>query len=185
MTKAAGTDFQRGLNYLYALRLLLPQPDLIDLMLWPLYRDSASAWIGAQVDDLNAQLAELLEVCHQAVAPAERPSVQLYATPLAARFGLDGLCYWPISQTGAQTEALILLDLGTLEPQDWLALLVHEYAHAICRLPGHGQLFQQQLAALCRTLNLELSPTANWNALPLYPRRPDRIAFWLGETPHA
>jgi hypothetical protein len=179
-------DFERGLEYLYALRVLLPLPDLIDLMLWPHYRHSA-AWIGANLAAWNAQLAILLAQCHQAVAPAEPPQIRLCAAPLAARFGLDGLCCWPTASSGA----LILLDLGTLHAQDWLLLLVHEYAHALCGRPGHDALFQQRLTALCLSLNLDLdlsqdlslnlSQTASWSTRPAYPRSPDRLSFWLGE----
>jgi len=171
-----------GLNYLYGLRSGLPEPDLIDVMLDPDYRLPVCCWIGENIVDLNASLAGLLADCQACVLPSLRPQVQLFAAPLAARFGLDGICCLPVAGSGLEPIS-ILLDLGTLEPHDWLSLLVHEYAHALCATPGHDLQFQQWLSILCRALDLDLPQSAsNWDSLPAYPRRLDRLAFWMGLT---
>ncbi len=173
--------FGRGLDYLYELRILLPEPDLIDLMLRP-QRHLACIWIGQQLDALNGRLAELLWRCQQVLPQVQHPSVRLCAAPLAAEFNLDGLCCWPL-QLAPQAEALILLDLGVLESSHWPSLLAHEYAHALAARPGHGTEFQDWLTQLCSALHLPLNrSTHGWNALPDYPRRSDRMAFWLGDT---
>ncbi len=147
-------------------------------MLLPQHRESACVWTGHHIEALNAQLALLLQACHNSVAPDWRtpdwpPPIQLYAAPLAAGFGLDGICCWPAGQ------ALILLDLGVLEPQHWPALLLHEYAHALSGQPGHHPVFQEILGLLSMAMGLEINGD-NWQSLPAYPRRRDRIAFWLG-----
>jgi hypothetical protein len=167
--------FGRGLDYLYGLRSGLPQPELISLMLHPTHRESACLWIGEHIQALNAQLNPLLEACEECILPALRPQIHLFAAPLSPQFGLDGLCCLPQSPHPTR----ILLDLGVLEPQYWLNLLVHEYAHAVAAAAGHDLPFQRALSALCLGLDLELRG-ADWPTLPSYPRRENRLSFWLG-----
>ena len=182
---SAGSDLlavTQGLDSLYGLRSWLPEPDLIDVMLDPDYRLPVCRWIGENIVHLNASLSELLEDCQACLLPSLRPQVKLFAAPLAARFGLDGVCCLPVAGSGLESIPIIL-DLGTLEPPYWLSLLVHEYAHALSARPGHDLQFQQWLSMLCRALDLDLPQSdSNWNSLPAYPRRLDRLAFWMGAT---
>jgi len=174
--------FARGLDYLYELRSWLPEPDLIDVMLDPGDRIPVCSWIGANIGGLNASLEGLLLDCQACLLPCLRPEVRLFAAPLAAGFGLDGICCLPVAAAKLEP-ILIILDLGALEPHDWLSLLVHEYAHAISATPGHGTSFQQCLSLLCRALDLALPlSTPNWHSLPAYLPRLDRLAFWRGDT---
>ena len=167
----------RGLDYLCSLRQGLPKPELVSLMLHP-HRDSACAWIGEHFQSLNAALLLLLLACDAAVAPHRPPDLRLFAAPLDPRFELDGFCCLP-SVFGPAQPTRILLDLGVLDQPHWLALLAHEYAHALVAAPGHDWPFQQALTTLCQTLHLDLHGDS-WPTLPRYPRRTDRLAFWRG-----
>lgn len=191
---------ERGVDYLYGLRLGLAEPELISLMLHPLYRRVACGWIGTHIQALNAALLPLLVACHASVLPQLRPDVRLFAVPLSPQFGLDGFCC--LHDSGAGTHSgppllppapiSILLDLGVLEPPFWLSLVAHEYAHALVASSGHDLPFQRALSLLCRGLDLDLnlysqplslqplSLQPNWQQLPTYPRRSNRLAFWWG-----
>jgi hypothetical protein len=148
-------------------------------------RDRLCAWIGTYVDTVNAELQACLEACHACFHPPERRSIQILATPLASRFGLDGLCNIEIDPV------VILIDVGRVAPADWLKLVAHEYAHAHVGSPGHDRRFLTILEHLCLGLGLQppfFSPEISLSEMearlqnwPYCYSLPDPLAFWLGK----
>ncbi len=172
--------FQKGLAYLYQVRALSPEPDLITLMQNPEHRLPACTWIGGQIDAINARLQTCLQQCQACFHPWQQRSVQVFAAPLSDPFGLDGLC-------NLQTlPVTILVDVGRVVAEDWLALVAHEYAHAQLGSSGHQTEFATVLTHLCLGLGLTLpaplpvQETA-WRVLPAYRTRTQPLSFWLGE----
>ncbi len=174
--------FTRGLDYLYGVRSLALTPDLVDLIdqrqeEWHI---PICTWIGQNIDAVNTQLNRYLEACHQCFYAGEAPSVQIFAAPLARQAGIDALC-------NLDTQPItLLIDVGRVVPEDWLLLVVHEYAHAHARSPGHHQQFARSLAHLCLGLEIPLPPDQGdpqtW--LPFYPycrSTQDPLAFWQGQ----
>ena len=147
----ASTDpFIRGLDYLYGLRSLAIDPEMIDVMHDPVMRVPVATWIGENIDRINAELQILVQACDDCFHETSRPQIQIWAAPLADAYNICGLC-------NLQTQPITLLvDLGRVEPTDWLALVVHEYAHAQAGTPGHHQDFATALIHLCRGLSLPL-----------------------------
>lgn len=172
--------FQRGLDYLYQIRLLAPEPDLIAVMHDPAHRVPVCTWIGQQVELINARLQTCLQACEACFHPWQRPAVQIFAAPLASLFQIDGCC-------NLQTEpTTILVDVGRVIPEDWLALVVHEYAHAHLGLAGHQAEFVTVLTHLCLGLGLTLPyplPTdeLTWRSVPAYRSTINPLSFWLGQ----
>jgi hypothetical protein len=170
--------FARGLDYLYVTRSLALEPDMVELMFDLEARSPICTWIGDRVDQVNATLQHYLQACHHCFHISEQPNIQIFAVPLADRFGIDGLCNLdtqPIS---------LLLDVGRVMPQDWLSLVVHEYAHAHAGFPGHHGEFAKSLAHLCLGLAIG-SPPLSENQLrthPPYRSTIDPLAFWRGES---
>ncbi len=178
------TGFERGLAYLDRVRSLAPHPDLIDFVHDPGIRTPVCIWVGAHIDAVNGQLYQCLSACQDCFHPWQRPSVQILAAPLAQCFGIDGVCNLHIRPI------TILVDVGRVLPQDWLALVVHEYAHAYLGVPGHHADFGRILTHLCLALDLP-SPSAfspddpRWRAFPPYRSLPDSLLFWSGGAPHS
>jgi hypothetical protein len=183
MVTAPGDEAERsrcyaqGLEYLHAMQELALDPAMIGGLQGPLHPAIAS-WVGAHYPDWNAQLQSLLQACQECFHPHARPSVQVFAVPLAAAFGLDGLCN---HRTVPMT---ILVDLGRVVPTHWLRLVAHEYAHALVGKPGHDAAFVQALAQLCLGLGLEAPPpdAARWNHWPPCSLAPDPLVFWRGPS---
>lgn len=179
MTTSAD-PFTRGLDYLYGVRTLALEPEMISLVDHLTERIPVCIWIGQQIQAVNTQLNAHLQACHDCFHPWEQPAVQIFAAPLEQAFGLDALCNF-------QTQPLtLLIDLGRVEPEDWLRQVVHEYAHAHAGFPGHHRQFAQSLAHLC--LGLEITPPADEpgmeDALRFYPScrsTQDPLMFWRGE----
>ncbi|WP_236144488.1 hypothetical protein [Nostoc sp. CMAA1605] len=173
--------FTRGLDYLYGIRGLALDSEMIDVVYDMNNRIPICAWIGQHIDRVNRQLENYLQACHDCFHPWEQPTVQIFAAPLAQRFGVDGFCNL---KTNPMT---ILIDVGRVLPADWLLLVVHEYAHAHAGLPGHHEKFARSLTHLC--LGLGIAPPA-WQSgmdyhLRFYPHcraTPNPLAFWRGES---
>jgi hypothetical protein len=153
-------------------------PDLIDLCYGRPEHDLLCRFVGQNIEEINAELNLCLQACRGCFHPWQLHPVQVFAAPFADRFGIDGLC-------NIQTQPItILVDVGRVELQDWLALVVHEYAHAQIGSPGHDAAFVQTLVHLCNGLNLQLpasSSTLDWRSLPPYRRRANSLAFWTTE----
>jgi len=172
--------FTRGLDYLYGVRSLALEPEMIDRVYDLEQRIAICSWIGKHIEAVNTQLSACLQACHECFHSEERPLIQIFAAPLAQSFGLDAFCNFqtnPIS---------ILIDVGRVMPEDWLLVVIHEYAHAHAGSPGHHQQFARSLAHLC--LGLEIAPPAYYPGIedslrfyPGYPSTQDPLAFWRGE----
>jgi len=171
--------FTRGLDYLYGVRSLALDLEMVDRVYDVTHRVPICTWIGKHIEAVNIQLNAYVKACHECFHAWEQPSIQIFAAPLAQSFGIDALCNF-------QTQPLtILIDVGRVDPKDWLLLVVHEYAHAHAGSPGHHPQFARSLAHLC--LGLEITPPPEQpgmeNSLRFYPHcRPtqDPLAFWRG-----
>ncbi len=173
--------FTRGLDYLYAVRSLALDLEMVDLVYDLEHRVSACTWIGAHIPAVSAQLHTYLEVCHQCFHAWEQPPVQVFAAPLAQSFGLDAFCNF------ATNPITILIDVGRMMPRDWLLVMVHEYAHAHAGSPGHHEQYARSLTHLCRGLEIPLPPwkpgrEEELRFYPSYPGIPDPLAFWQGKN---
>jgi hypothetical protein len=165
----------RGLDYLYGLRSLAIDPEMIDIMHDSALRVPVATWIGENIDRINTELQTLVQACHDCLHEASRPQLQIWAAPLASSYNICGLC-------NLHTDPITLLvDLGRVAPADWLALVVHEYAHAQAGTPGHHQDFAIALIHLCRWLSLELPPIepGEEDNLRLYPGCQIVTESWL------
>lgn len=169
-----------GLEYLYGVRRLALEPDMIDLVYDLDQRVPVCLWINDQIDAINTQLNLHLQSCHDCFHSWEQCQIQIFAAPLAQSFGLDGVCNL---QTNPMT---ILVDVGRVVPQDWLLLVIHEYAHAHAGLPGHHEQFARSLTHLCLGMGI---PVPSWQpdreqefrSYPYCTPTRDPLAFWRGE----
>ncbi|MGG6296967.1 hypothetical protein ACQ4M4_21435 [Leptolyngbya sp. AN02str] len=173
--------FTRGLDYLYGVRGLALDPEMIDVVHDLENRIPICTWIGQNIDLVNAQLNVYLQHCHDCFHDWEQPTIQIFAAPLAQSFRLEALCNF---QTNPIT---ILIDVGRLQPKDWLLAVVHEYAHAHAGSPGHHQQFVQSLIHLCLGFQIPPPPASAQaeNLLRVYPPcvpNPDALIFWKGEV---
>ena len=179
--------FTQGLDYLYGVRSLAPTPEMVDLVYDLKNRIPICTWIGNHINAVNAEVNACLQACHACFHPWEQPKIQIFATPLAQSFGLDGFC-------NLQTEPItILVDVGRLAVADWLFLVSHEYAHAQAGSPGHHEAFARSLTHLCLGLGIapppidrsetgQLSLEERLRSYPEYRATQDRLAFWRGEA---
>lgn len=172
--------FERGLDYLYGVRSLALEPEMVDLVHQPVSRLPICTWIGENIDSINSQLNFCLQLCQQCFHGWEQPVVQIFATPLASSYRVDAVC-------NLNTKPItLLIDVGRVVPADWLRLVVHEYAHACAGSPGHHPQFAQALAHLCLGLQIPMSSFAldYQHSLRFFPdcrSTPDPLAFWRGE----
>lgn len=152
-------SIEAGLKYLNKIRSVALVPATIDLeeiapsmsyMAGVSLRDEILAWIGNNIDRVNAQLLGCLQACHDCFHPDRRPQVEIWATPIASRFAIDAMC------NIQSNPKVILVDVGRIAPSDWLRIVAHEYAHAQLGSPGHGDEFLAVLEHLCLGLGIEL-----------------------------
>lgn len=161
------------------MRSLALDPDVIDFVHSPALRKPVCIWVGSHIDAINAQLQVLLQGCQDCFHPWQQPPVQIFAAPFASQFRVDGVC-------NLQTQPIsILIDVGRVLPHDWLALVVHEYAHAHLGVPGHHPDFVQILSHLCLALDLPfadntVSHDPRWCSFPPYRSNPHPDQFWSG-----
>ncbi|MEA5502302.1 hypothetical protein VB735_04105 [Halotia wernerae UHCC 0503] len=171
--------FTRGLDYLYSARSLALDPEMVDVVYDLDKRIPICTWIANHIDVVNAELNACLQSCHNCFHPWQQRAIQIFAAPLAQSFGIDGLC-------NLKTDPItILIDVGRVVPEDWLALVMHEYAHAHTGFPGHYQEFAKSLAHLC--LGLAIAPPfyqsgmeASLRSYPYCRPTQDPLAFWRG-----
>lgn len=173
--------FARGLDYLYEMRRLALSPEMVGLVHDLENRIPVCIWIGNQIDLVNGYLQQCLQACHNCFHPWQQKPIQIFATPLADAFRLEGLCNLKT------TPITLLIDVGRVEPEDWLALVVHEYAHAQVGLPGHHQEFAKALAHLCLGLDYVPLPwkpelESQLRSYPYCRATANPLAFWRGET---
>jgi hypothetical protein len=180
ITTSSSDAVTRGLDYLYGVRSLALDPEMIDLVYDLEKRNPICRWISDHIDAVNTRLSVYLQICHDCFHPWEQPVIQIFAAPLAQSFRLDALCNF---QTNPIT---VLVDVGRVMPKDWLLVVAHEYAHAHAGSPGHHARFARSLTHLC--LGLEIAPPPYQPGLedslrfyPAYPPTQDPLAFWRGE----
>lgn len=165
--------FVRGSEYLKAVRQLALVPAMVDVAESDSYaqklREPICTWVGKHIDAINAELNACLQACHGCFHPEQRRPMQILATPLAQRFGIDGLCNILVEPS------VILIDVGRIAPEDWLSIVAHEYAHAHLGSPGHDQRFLAVIEHL--SLGLGLEPPAWQPDLPL-PEMEARLRNW-------
>ncbi len=164
--------------YLLRMRLLLPDPQIIDVMDNLRDRISICTWIGDRIESINRLLQSHLNACHECFNPIDRREMQIFAVPFADSARLDGFCNITICPT------TILVDVGRVTPVDWLALVAHEYAHAHLGYPGHHQEYANILSHLCLGLGLAQPTNHEQNLYSWPPYAPvlDPLAFWRGEV---
>lgn len=179
MALSMSDPFSRGLDYLYQVRTLAIEPDLIDMVYRLEERTPVCTWIGTQIDAINAALQQHVEACQACFHPWERRSIQIFAAPFADSFGIDGVCNL------ACNPVTLLVDVGRVVPEDWLALVAHEFAHAQLGFPGHSSEYGRVLMHLCLGLDLALptdfSTEIDWRSLPPYRKTINPAVFWCGD----
>ncbi|MBZ8181044.1 MAG: hypothetical protein SAL07_05615 [Oscillatoria sp. PMC 1051.18] len=171
--------FLRGSEYLQFVRELALSPEMVDVSEEINLRIQICNWIGANIDTVNRRLNTCLEACHACFHPEKRQEMQIWAAPLAQKFGVDAFCNLQVKPVA------ILVDVGRIVPQDWLSVVVHEYAHAHLGYPGHDRRFFDVLTHLCLGLGLP-PPTYQPDNLAILPNWPhcqptkQPLAFWVG-----
>ncbi len=176
--------FIRGAEYLKAVRQLVLEPTMIDVTDDINERIRICTWIGEHIDEINAKLNDYLNACHQCFYPEQRRSMRILAAPLASSFGIDALCNILLDPI------TLVIDVGQVGPADWLSIVVHEYAHAHLKAPGHDQQFLTVISHLCLGLGLEPPKPEGENdgqgmeswlrKWPYCNATPDPLAFWRG-----
>jgi hypothetical protein len=175
--------FTRGLDYLYGVRSLAPEPEMVNAMHDVDRRIPICTWIGEHIEAVNLQLTAYLQACQDCFHLWEQPAAQIFAAPLAQTFGIDGFCNF---QTHPIT---LLIDVGRVQPQDWLLLVAHECAHAHAGSPGHHSQFARSLSHLCLGLGIASPPSHSHTeasleellrSYPYCPATADPLAFWQG-----
>jgi hypothetical protein len=182
-------DAVRGFEYLQMVQKFALEPGMVDVMelcdaskevtkssLNPIY-----LFISQNIDTINGILNTHLQACHECFHPAVRRHIEIFAVPLAQRFGIDAMC------NVSAVPTTILVDVGRIETTDWLGIVAHEYAHAHLGLSGHNEQFASILCHLCLGLGLE-PPTWDVETIEKSLRSwPDckstinPLAFWMGE----
>ncbi|MFM2304581.1 MAG: hypothetical protein RLZZ135_1993 [Cyanobacteriota bacterium] len=169
-----------GVKYLDQISAVLPDLHMVDVMANLRDRVSICTWIGKSIGSVNLQLRLYLQACHECFNEIDRRSIQIFAVPFATSVRLDGFCNIEILPT------TILVDVGRVEPTDWLALVAHEYAHAHLGVSGHNSEYAKILSHLCLGLGLP-NRSSIQSDIELYywpPYQPvlDPLKFWRGES---
>jgi hypothetical protein len=179
--------YRDGVAYLQRMQLLLPDPQMIDVMDNLRDRVSICSQIGSQIEAVNVSLQVHLNACHDCFDPRvgvasleeTRQPIDIFAVPFSSSVRLDGFCNINITPT------TILVDVGRVAPADWLALVAHEYAHAHLGCPGHDRAYAAVLSHLCLGLGFpqpSIVPVdRSLHYWPMYSPSIDPLAWWRGE----
>jgi hypothetical protein len=173
--------FDRGLTYLSGVRSLASTPELIHHLSDFEHRRSVCIWLGEHIESVNLYLKACLQRCLDCFHAWEQPVTQIYAVPFDPSFSIDGFCDFQANPIA------LLIDVGRVMPQDWLALVLHECAHAYTGSPGHDAAFARSLTHLCLGLDIAPPPAPIEDELRFYPyciATADPLAFWRGEAEH-
>jgi len=170
--------YERGLAYLQQAASLALEPDMVYIPDGLGDRIRLCTWVDTHIQATNARLDQLLLRCHQCFYPQQQRPIRILAVPLAEKYGIDGCCNINL------LPVTMLLDVGRVNPEDWLRLVVHEYAHAYVGHPGHQEDFVQVLTHLCLGLGLPAPPSTATDASlrhwPHYQPVPFPLHFWHG-----
>ena len=173
------TIYQAGVGYLDQVQVLLPDPQMVDVMGNLRDRVAICTWIGNQIEAVNQLLQAHLHACHDCFDLDARRSIQILAVPFGSSVRLDGFCNITTVPT------TILVDVGRVAPTDWLALVAHEYAHAHLGYPGHDREYARVLSHLCLGLGFpqpsSLPDDRSLYYWPPYAPTIDPLAWWRGE----
>jgi hypothetical protein len=179
ITSSQNTTYQAGVKYLQRVQILLPDPQMIDVMDNLRDRVLICSWIGNQIEDINKLLQAHLNACHDCFDLGVRRSIQILAIPFSSSVQLDGFCNITTVPT------TILVDVGRVAPGDWLALVAHEYAHAHLGYPGHDREYARVLSHLCLGLGFPqpslIPDDRSLYYWPPYSPTIDPLAWWRGE----
>jgi hypothetical protein len=171
--------YRAGVDYLQRVQILLPDPQMVDVMDNLRDRVSICNWIGTQIEDVNQLLHAHLHTCHDCFDPGARRSIQILAVPFGSSVRLDGFCNIATAPT------TILVDVGRVAPADWLALVAHEYAHAHLGYAGHDREYAKVLNHLCLGLGFPqpslIPDDRSLYYWPPYSPTIDPLAWWRGE----
>lgn len=168
----------RALQYLQFVQRFELESGMINLFL----REKGLVYprLADRIDGLNRQMNAHLLACQDCLFPENQRSVQIFAAPLEPRLHIDGFC-----DIRANPIAIVV-DPGRIESEDWLGLVVHEYAHAITGTVGHGPKFGAILQHLCLglglvTTNSDLLTEQQLCSYPPCRQTADPLAFWLSQ----
>lgn len=170
--------FTRGVEYLRHVQQFALHPSMIEVLEQPHDLQLIATWIGNHIEDVNPILQSYLDACHACFYPDDRRPMRIFAAPLAASYGLDGLCnIWADPVT-------LLIDVGRVVPQDWLGVVAHEYAHAYLGNSGHDRAFALILGHLCLGLGLPEPPDSEalLKSHPPCMPTPHPLALWRGQS---
>ncbi len=171
--------YQNGVEYLQRVQLLLPDPQMVDIMANLRDRVLICNWIGKEIESVNISLQAHLNACHDCFDPRDRKPVEIFAIPFASSVQLDGFCNINTAPT------TILVDVGRVASADWLALVAHEYAHAHLGCPGHDRAYAEVLSHLCLGLGFPqpsvIPVDRSLHYWPMYSPSIDPLAWWRGE----
>jgi NAD-dependent SIR2 family protein deacetylase len=182
-------DAVRGFEYLQMVRGFALEPGMVDVIeLRNSYKETElmripiCIFISKNIDIINELLNTHLQACHECFHPMVRRHVQIFAAPLAQRFGIDAMCNIRAVPT------TILVDVGRIETSDWLSIVAHEYAHAHLGISGHNEQFASILCHLCWGLGLEPpiwdveTMEKSLQSWPDCKSTINPLAFWMGQT---
>jgi len=166
--------------YLHQVRALALEPGMIAIPDDLGDRTRLCKWIAAHISTINNRLRHYLQLCHQCFRVDERREMQVFAAPIASSFGIDGCC------NPNSTPITLLIDVGRIHAENWLGLVVHEYAHAHAGHPGHDAPFVAALTQLCLGIGFpplpHQAPESFWRSWPHCQPIANPKAFWVGEV---
>jgi hypothetical protein len=168
----------RALQYLQFVQSFELEPGMINL--FGQEKDWIYPRLMARIDRLNQQMKLHLMACQDCLFPENQRPVQIFSAPLEPCLQIDGFCDIRASPI------TIVVDPGRIDSQDWLGLVVHEYAHAITGTSGHGRKFAAILQHLCLGLglvvtSLDLLTEDQLRSYPPCRQTADPLAFWLSQ----
>lgn len=175
----------RGSEYLNAVRQVAIDPRTIWSGVDIVERIRICTWIGERIDGINQELREYLDACDRCFSAADRRAIEIFAAPIAPEYGIDAQC------NIFRDPVAIIIDVGRTAPEDWLSIVVHEYAHAYLKSPGHDRRFCEVLTHLCLGLGLEPPNADGMDAIAMdallrnWPHcgsTSDPLAFWRGSS---
>jgi hypothetical protein len=172
----SGVD--RALQYLQFVQGFELESGMVNLFLRE--KDVVYPRLLDRIDWLNYQMRLHLQACQDCLFSENQRSVQILAAPLEPRLHIDGFC------DIRANPITIVVDPGRIDSQDWLGLVVHEYAHAVTGTVGHGPKFAAILQHLCLGLGLmathpDLLTEQQLCSYPPCRQTADPLAFWLSQ----
>ena len=141
----------------------------------------AYPWMAENIDRVNRILEQDLLACQSCFSPSNCCAARIFAAPIAPHYQTDGFCNIRVQP------ATIIIDVGRIVPEDWLQVVVHEYAHAMVGRAGHTLEFATIVSHLCLGLGVKSTPVNIISEVELksYPPccpSPDPILFWQGRV---